>query len=60
MLIIEPIMVKKIGTQSPISYKHMPFWCPLLDPHLAIYHTQQCIGVHIIVGLYLGTSKSSS
>ena len=31
-------MVSIFWACSPISFKHMSFWCPFLDPHLIIYH----------------------
>lgn len=34
MLPIKPSMVNKFLTHNPISFKHMPFWCLILDQHL--------------------------
>ena len=38
MLTIEPRVVNKSCARSHISFKHMSFWCPFLDPHLTGHH----------------------
>ena len=38
MLIIEHKMVNKLQTRSPISFNHVFFWCPFLDPNYSNIH----------------------
>ena len=38
LLIIECRMVDEFWASSPISFKHMFFWCQFLDPHLITYN----------------------
>ena len=54
LLIIELKMVNTFWASSPISYKHMSFWCPFLDPHLITCHSHA--GVQIIAMFELGMS----
>ena len=54
MLTIDSRMVNTFQARSPISFKHITFWCMFLDPHLTIYYLN--IGVHMIVVLNLGMS----
>lgn len=52
MLIIEMKIVNIFWAFGLISFKHMFFYCPFLDPHL-ITHTSN-IGVRSWQGIYLG------
>ena len=54
MYSIEPRIVNIIWACSPISFKHVLFKCPFLDPHLITHHSSA--GVYIIAMLELGTS----
>ena len=56
VLTIEPRMLSIFWARSPISFKHMSFWCPFfLDILLrSTYHSNT--GIHIIAMLRLGTS----
>ena len=57
MLTIESRMVSRFWARSAISLKHISFWCPFLDLHLSMYHSN--VGVQIIAMLvqhnYLST-----
>jgi hypothetical protein len=54
MLTMEFTMVSIFLAPSLISFQHLSFWCPFLDPHLTAHHSN--IGVQIIVVFELGTS----
>ena len=54
MLTIEFTMVSIFLAPSLISFQHMSFWCPFLDPRLTTYYSN--IGVQISVVFELGTS----
>lgn len=39
MLTLEFGMVSHIELNSSLSFKHVSFWCPFLDLHLTIHHS---------------------
>jgi hypothetical protein len=39
MLTVEPKSVSSFWTHGSISFKHIYFWCPFLNPHLTTYHS---------------------
>ena len=49
-----PIMISRSWARSPISFKHVPFWCQFFDPHLTTNYSN--IGIHIIVVMDLEMS----
>ena len=57
MVTIERRIVSIFWARSSISFEHMSFWCPFLDPHLTTCHAN--IGVQIIAMSELVTSSLS-
>ena len=50
MLTIEPRMVSIVWACSPISLEHTSFWCPFLDTHLTIHHSNIFVQIIAMFG----------
>ena len=55
MLTIEPRMIIIFGAPSSISFKHLSFWIPFLEPHLTTSHSNICVQLREVTKLGMST-----